>query len=271
MKKKFLLIPAICVLLASCNARKNIVYLQDNQVDKLEQIANSYTIKVQPGDQLQIIVSCKDPELAAILNMPLVSFQTTSNNVNTTNSVISYTVGSDGTIDFPIIGSIPVVGLTREEVRNAITAKIKELQLIQDFVVTVNYANLKIYIMGEVASPGAYSITDNNVNVLQAISMARDLTINGRRDEVFVIREQEEKRITYKLDLRQDSIFQSPAFFLKQNDVIYVAPNKMRSNQSTVSGNTFQNVQFWVSVASSLASVGALAVSISNAKYNRSK
>lgn len=258
MMKKFLFISVIGLMLASCNARKNIVYLQDNKVNQLEAIANSYTIKVQPGDQLQILVSCKDPELAAILNMPLVSFQTSTTNVNTTNSVLTYTVNADGTIDFPIIGAVPVAGLTREEVRAMITSKIKELELIQDFVVTVNYANLKIYVLGEVSSPGGYSITDNNVNVLQAISMARDLTINGRRDEVFVIREQQDQRITYQLDLRSDSIFKSPAFFLKQNDVIYVAPNKMRSNQSTVSGNTFQNASFWVSVATALVSIATL-------------
>lgn len=267
--KKLLLIPSVCLLLASCNARKNIVYLQDNQVDKIAEIANQYTIKIEPGDQLQIVVSCKDPELAAILNMPLVSFQNSTTSVNTTNSIITYTVNSDGTIDFPIIGSIQVGGLTREEVRALITAKIKESELIQDFVVTVNYANLKIYIMGEVNSPGAYSITDNNVNILQALSMARDLTIHGRRDEVFVVREQQQKRVSYRLDLRSDTIFQSPAFYLKQNDVIYVAPTKMRSNQSTVSGNTFQNAQFWVSVATALTSVATFALALQ--KYNDGK
>lgn len=264
--KKVLFISSICALLASCDARKDIVYLQDNTIDKLQAIGNSYTIKVQPGDQLQIIVSCKDPELAAILNMPLISFQSTSSTVNTSNSILSYTVNADGTIDFPIIGSVQVGGLTREEVRNLITAKIKESELIQDFVVTVNYANLKVYVLGEVNSPGGMSITDNNVNVLQAISMAKDLTINGRRDEVFVIREQADQRITYQLDLRSDSIFQSPAFFLKQNDVIYVAPNKMRANQSTVSGNTFQNASFWVTVLGSMVSVANIVITIHNAK-----
>lgn len=264
--KKLLLIPSVCLWLASCNARKDIVYLQNNKVDQVAAIANQYTIRIEPGDQLQIVVSCKDPELSAILNMPLVSFQTSTSTVNSTNSIITYTVNSDGTIDFPIIGSIKVGGLTREEARTLIAAKIKESELIQDFVVTVNYANLKIYITGEVNSPGAYSITDNNVNVLQAISMARDLTIHGRRDEVFVIREQQQQRVSYRLDLRSDSIFQSPAFYLKQNDVIYVAPGKMRANQSTVSGNTFQNAQFWVSVASALTSVATFAFAIW--KYN---
>lgn len=245
-------------MLASCNARKDIVYLQDNKVDQVAAIANQYTIRIEPGDQLQIVVSCKDPELAAILNMPLVSFQTSTSTVNSTNSIITYTVNSDGTIDFPIIGSIQVGGLTREEARNLIATKIKESELIQDFVVTVNYANLKIYITGEVNSPGAYSITDNNVNVLQAISMARDLTIHGRRDEVYVIREQQQQRVTYQMDLRSDSIFQSPAYYLKQNDVIYVAPSRMRANQSTVSGNTFQNATFWVSVATALVSIANL-------------
>lgn len=260
--KKLLFLFSVCALLSSCNARKNIVYLQDNKIEQIQAIANANKIKVQPGDQLQIIVSCKDPELAAILNMPIVSFHTQTSTVNTSNSVVTYVVNNDGTIDFPILGSIPVVGLTREEVRTTISNKIKELELIQDFVVTVNFSNLKIYVLGEVSSPGTYTITDNNVNVLQAIAMARDLTIHGRRDEVYVVREQENNRVTYRLDLRSDSIFQSPAFYLKQNDVVYVAPSKVRANQSTVGGNAVQNPSFWLSVTSCLTSVATFSLAM---------
>ncbi|MCQ2235136.1 MAG: polysaccharide export protein [Paludibacteraceae bacterium] len=248
--KKISILFAAALFLGSCNSSKKIVYLQDIETNKVENIATKNQIKVEPGDQLQIVVSCKDPELAAILNMPLVGFQAASDRVNTSTSIITYTVDQQGNIDFPIIGSVNVAGQTKEEVRQTITEMIKKAELIQDFVVTVDFANLKIYLMGEVGSPGTYTITDHNINIFQALAMGRDLTINGLRDQVYVIREENGQRISYRMDLRSKEIFNSPAYYLKQNDVVYVKPSRMRANQSTVSGNSFQNTSFWISLAS---------------------
>lgn len=253
MKKIFWLLAL--VLLTSCNARKNVVYVQDLHLNQATAIANQMSIKVQPGDQLQIVISCKDPELAAILNMPVVSFQTSNGNMNNNNTIMSYLVDTNGDISYPLLGKLHVAGLTREEVKILIENMIKEAELIQDFVVSVNYSNLKIYVLGEVNSPGTYSITDNDITLFQALAMAKDLTINGKRDEVFVMRENGNDRISYKMDLRSDSIFQSPAFYLKQNDVIYVAPNKVRARQSTVNGNSMLSASMWISIASILTTL----------------
>ena len=254
--KKYLTAAMAFLLLASCNSQKKIVYFQDLKPEQVEEIVGKRPILVEPGDQLQILVSCKDPELSAILNMPLVSYHSgTNTNLSTTNSIVTYTVDQEGNIDFPIIGSLKVQGLSRELVRDLITGKIKEAQLIQDFVVTVNYSNMKIYIMGEVGAPGTYSIQDNNPTLLQAISMAHDLTIYGRRDQVYVIRDENNQRVSYKFDLRSDSVFQSPGFYLKQNDVIYVAPTRVRANQSSLTANSLRSPSLWVSVASVLATL----------------
>lgn len=253
MKKIFFLLAL--VLLTSCDARKKIVYLQDLHLEEAKQIANMTDIKVETGDQLSIIVSCKDPELAAILNMPVVSFQSSSTQMNNNNMILSYLVDNNGEITYPLIGKLKVAGLTREEVKVLIEDKIREAQLIQDFVVSVNYSNLKIYVLGEVNAPGTISINDKNLTLFQALAMAKDLTINGKRDEVFVIRENNGERISYKVDLRSDSLFQSPAFFMKQNDVVYVAPNKLRARQSTVNGNSMLSASMWISIASILTTL----------------
>ena len=247
--KKLLYILAL-VLLTSCNARKDIVYVQDLELEQVKQKINETAIKIEPGDRLSIVVSCKDPELAAILNMPIVSFQGNGNSIDNNKTIMSYIVDKSGDISYPLLGKLHVAGLTRDELKILLENKIKENELIQDFVVSVDYTNLKVYVMGEVNSPGTYTIADNDMTLLQALSMARDLTINGKRDEVYVMREIGDTRISYKVDLRSEKIYESPAFYLKQNDVIYVAPNKMRARQSRVNGNNMLSASMWISIAS---------------------
>ena len=129
-------------------------------------------------------------------------------------------------------------------------------------VVTVEFLNFKISILGEVSNPGTYNIKGDKVTLLEAISMAHDLTIYGRRDQVYVIREQNNTRTTYRVDLRSSDLFNSPAYYLKQNDIIYVQPNKVRSGQSTINDNSMKSASFWISIASLLSSLGVLIVNI---------
>ena len=133
---------------------------------------------------------------------------------------------------------------------------------LNDAIVTVDFMNFKVSIMGEVTAPGTYTINSDKVTVLEAIAMAKDLTIFGERDRVFVIREEAGERKTYQLDLRSAEIFNSPAYYLKQNDVVYVTPNKVRAGQSTINENSMKSVSLWVSIASLLTTVGVLVVNI---------
>ncbi len=252
---KFFPIVVLALLLSSCASREKILYVQNMDTNKEQAISNYTEIKIEPGDRLNIVVSCKDPELAAILNMPLTSFETGGDKVNTTNQIISYLVDNEGNIDFPIVGSIHLAGLTRSQARDTVSQKIKEAQLIQDFVVTINYSDMRVFLLGEVNSPGTYTINTDHVTIFQAISMAHDLTIYGRRDEVFVIREEGEKRINYQLDLRNDSVFSSPAYYLKQNDVVYVRPNKKRAGQTSVNANVWGSATLWLSIATVAATL----------------
>jgi len=132
---------------------------------------------------------------------------------------------------------------------------------VKDPVVIVEYANLGFNVMGEVNKPGRYSFDRDHLTILDAISMAGDLTIQGRRYNVFVMREEGDERVTYRLNLQNaQELLQSPAYYLQQNDVVYVEPNEFRSRQTTVNGNNVLSASFWISVASLLTSIAVLIV-----------
>lgn len=250
----------IIVLLASCNTSKEIIYMQDVVSDKTESGISFKSIKIQPKDKLSIIVSSKNPELASLFNLQMVNSTNNQDilSMSQQQRILAYTVDSEGKIDFPILGQISVEGLTREEVSDLIKKQIKADNYIQDPIVTVDFANLKFSILGEVKSPGIYSIEGERLTILEAIGMAQDLTIYGKRNNILVIREEDNKRTNYIIDLRSSDFFNSPAYYLQQNDVVYVQPNNVRAGQSTVNENSFKSVTLWTSIASLLTAAAVL-------------
>lgn len=256
---KFVML-ALCFALVSCKTYKKINYIQDVKVDSTELITQNLGIRIQPKDMLSIVVSSKTPELATAFNLPVVTYQAGSETVSGAGStrLIGYVVDNDGYIDFPILGKIFVTGLTRWELQEKIKDMIIDKGLMKELVVSVEFMNFKISVMGEVNSPGAYTINGDKVTLLEALSMARDLTIFGKRDGVYVIREQNGTRTTYQVDLRSVSLFNSPAFYLRQNDIVYVEPNKVRAGQSTINENNLKSVSLWISISSFLTSLAVL-------------
>lgn len=257
--KKILLMAMLALALASCNTSKKIVYFQDIQVNRPEVITEARDITVQPKDQISILVSSKDPQLAALFNLPRVQYRVGDNNMQNTNGDVSgYTLDTEGYIDFPVLGRLYVAGMTKSEIASFIKKRLMDENLINDPVVTVEFMNLYYSILGEVNSPGKYMITKDQITLLEAISMAGDLTIYGKRDAVFVVREEDGQRVTHWVDLRTQDLFHSPVYYLKQNDVIYVQPNKVRAGQSTINENSVKSVSLWISIASFLSSLGVL-------------
>lgn len=256
---KFLVI-VCCLALASCKTYKNINYIQDVQVNTTESIAENQGIRIQPKDMLSIVVSSKTPELAMAFNLPVVSYQAGSEVVSGggTLRLLGYVVDNDGNIDFPLLGKIQVAGLTRWQLQELIKQQIVNAGLMKELVVTVEFMNFKVSIMGEVNAPGSYTINGDKVTILEALSMAKDLTIFGKRDGVYVIREENGKRTTYNVDLRSVDLFNSPAYYLRQNDVVYVEPNKVRAGQSTINENSLKSVSLWISISSFLTSLAVL-------------
>ncbi len=264
---KLLLALSVVALLASCNPKtyQNINYFQDIQSDTTMRMAVNKGIVIQPQDQLSIVVSHRDPELAATFNLPLVTYLTGSELASgrtTTNRLVGYVVNSSGDITFPVLGEIHVAGLTRWELQELIRDELNSNNLLKDAIVSVEFMNFKVSVVGEVSRPGTFSVAGDKITLLGALSMAGDLTIYGRRDNVQVVREKNGQRIVYVVDLRSSDLFNSPAFYLQQNDMVYVEPNNVRAGQSTINENYFRSARFWMSLGSTMMSAASLIVTI---------
>lgn len=264
MKFKFLFILSAAVLLSSCASVKDIAYFQNKSIDHPEKIDKHAGIIIQPKDQLSIVVSSKNPELVAMFNLPVVSYQAGSEFTTGVSQyrLMGYVVDNDGKIEFPVLGTLEVAGLTRWELSEKITKMLLDQKLLSDAVVIVEFQNFKVSVIGEVASPGTYGIQGDKVTVLQAISMARDLTIFGERENVTVIRERDGERIFYEINLCDVNLFKSPAYYLQQNDIVYVQPNKNKARQSTVDDKGLRMTSIFVSGGSLLVSLASLITSL---------
>lgn len=250
-------------LLGSCAAPKNISYFQDLQPGESELlITEPVEIKIKPKDKLSILVNSQDPRLTNLFNLPILSQQIgVDNNYAQSRGLSGYTVDKNGCIDFPVLGEIKVQDMTREDVGAYIKKELVTRDLIKDPVVTVEFMNLSISVMGEVNKPGRYNIDRDHLTVLDAISMAGDLTIFGKREKVLVLRQEQGKQRVYGVDLNSgEHIYTSPVYYLQQGDVVYVEPNDTRKRQSTVNGNNVRSTSFWISIASLLTSIAILFV-----------
>lgn len=256
---------AACMMLGSCSSYKKIPYFQDADRVKGINTASVQEITLRPKDRISIIVNCKDPQLSALFNLPYVTQRVVSTGARNTlygeesSAVSGYTVDSEGNIDFPTIGKINVAGLTRSELATLIKDEIETRNQAKDPVVTVDFLNLSVTVMGEVANPGIYRIYKDNITLLEAIGGAGDLTVQGKRENVLVMRMEEGKQKTYRVNLNSlQNVVQSPVFYLQQDDIVYVEPNKMKAKQSTVNGNQVRSASFWISLSSLATTVVAL-------------
>lgn len=256
------------VLLASCSTPKNITYMQSYQDQQAHIAALAAPITAQPDDKLSIAVITDNPQLSEQLNLAVYSHRI--GRAQTGNSMLSsisesqtmsfYTVDSRGYIDFPLLGEIYVEGMTREEIAKHITDLLKKTETAKNPVVVVEFGNACVTLAGEVARPGRYSLQRDFTPITQILGEAGDLTIQGRRDNVLVVRQATDGKLTsYRVDLTDgDNLIQSPVYYVRQNDYIYVEPNNMKKRSATVNGNNVLSASFWVSVASLMTSIAVL-------------
>ena len=248
-------------LLSSC-ATPKIAYFQDIQPGTAEEVSNATEIRVRPEDKISILVNSKDPLLTDLFNLPIISRQI-GMTTGTSNSqgLSGYTVNKEGDIDFPVLGHIHVSGMTREEIAAHIKHELISQDLVKDPVVTVEFMNLTVSVLGEVVHPGRFSIDKDRLTLLDAISMAGDLTVYGKRDNVLVQRDENGKKVLYKVNLNSGhDLYASPVYYLQQNDIVYVEPNSVRARQATVNGNNVRSASFWMSLASLLTTITVLIV-----------
>lgn len=239
----------------SCGTPKDVAYFQDlnNNPDTVITLQNR-VITVKPTDKIYIGVKSKDPQISQLFNLMGETRGSSANNLS--QDAYYYTVDSKGDIDFPVVGKIQVAGLTREEIAEKVKKSLVDASLVKDPTITVSLSNLHYSMMGEVAKPGQYAFEEEKVTILDAISKAGDLTIQGRRNDVMVLRQENGHQKIYKIDLCSGKdIFSSPAYYLQQNDVVYVTPNDTKKRSSTLNGNTVQSTGFWLSISSLLVTV----------------
>lgn len=239
----------------SCGTPKDVAYFQDlnNNPDTVITLQNR-VITVKPTDKIYIGVKSKDPQISQLFNLMGETRGSSANNLS--QDAYYYTVDSKGDIDFPVVGKIQVAGLTREEIAEKVKNSLVDASLVKDPTVIVSLSNLHYSMMGEVAKPGQYAFEEEKVTILDAISKAGDLTIQGRRNDVMVLRQENGHQKIYKIDLCSGKdIFSSPAYYLQQNDVVYVTPNDTKKRSSTLNGNTVQSTGFWLSISSLLVTI----------------
>lgn len=254
------------VLFTSCRTPKDVTYFQDISENVITP-SSPGQIKIEPNDKVWIMVKTMDPNVSALFNLV-----TTTDRVSDINSlssgagslrtptastgVASYTVSPEGLIDFPVLGQLNVKGMTRSELAAFIKGEIIGRDLAKEPVVTVEFVNMGVSILGEVARPGLYDINQDRINILEAIAMAGDLTIQGKRENVALIRETEDGVRTYRVDMTNfKELSESPAYYLKQGDIIYIEPIDIKKRQTTNNGNNLYTTGFWISLASLLTSV----------------
>ncbi|WP_333575852.1 polysaccharide biosynthesis/export family protein [Sphingobacterium sp.] len=239
---------SVLVMLSSCGSRKNMVYLQSDST-QINTVYEQYIPRIQPNDILTVVVTAADPKVTAPFNP--VSSMTTSNMTQQTDMALrpTYTVDNKGDINLPMLGKVSVLGLTRLEAIEKIRTELS--QYIKEPGVNINFNNFRVSVLGEVARPGSFIMPTERVTVLEALGMAGDLTIRGVRENVMLIREVDGQKKIHRLDLTQQNTLNSPYYYLAQNDVIYVEPNKAQINNSKLGANT----NIIISIASLLITV----------------
>ena len=259
--KKYVILLAV-IFLASCQSYKKVPYLQDAEViNQVQQLETLYDAKIMPKDLLTIVVSCTNPELAVPFNLTVASpISVSAGNSSLTNqpSLQQYLVDNEGRINFPVLGTLKVGGLTKSQAEQLIVNNLKPY-IKENPIVTVRMSNYKISVLGEVARPGTFTITNEKVNLLEALAMAGDMTVHGVRDNVKLIREDANgKQEIHTLDLNKAETILSPYYWLQQNDVVYVTPNKTKARNAGVGTST----SLWFSATSILVSLASILVTI---------
>ena len=250
-------IPLLLVLFVfSCKPRKELVYYQNIDSLATSEKSYSYEIKIQPDDLLSIIVAADDPESAIPFNLITAMVPTADmvNNLNGQQTIQTYLVDADGVIVFPILGKLQVGGLSRSELMHLLETQIAKY--VKNPIITIRRMNFKISVQGEVNAPDTYSIDSDRITLIEAISKARDLTIYGQRNNILIIREINGVKSYNRVDITKADFINSPFYYLAQNDVVYVEPNKARINGAAVGSNT----GVIISVTSLLITIIALIV-----------
>lgn len=258
-----LLFMSVAMWLTSCSSPKNVAYIKNSDWVDLSKSEFLYDARIMPKDVLTITVNTVNPEASAPFNLVVSTELRTGisgQSLGSNRALQTYLVSNDGTIEFPVLGTLQVGGLTKQECEKMIHDKIKPfLNAKENPVVTVRMANYKISVLGEVNRPGMFTVGNEKINIFEALAQAGDLTIYGVRDNVKLIRENDKgRKEVHTIVLNDANLINSPYYYLQQNDIIYVEPNKVKARNSSVG----QTTSLWLTSTSILISLASLLYSI---------
>jgi len=238
----------ICIILSSCVSNKKVVYFQGAE-DVIEdsQIAEA---KIQPNDNLFILVSSAKVEASDIFNS--VNLNESGSSSQESLALQGYIVDKEGYINFPILGRVKLGGLTKNEAINLLQNKISEY--VVDATVNIRFLNYRVTVLGEVNKPGVYTVTNEVISIPEALGLAGDMTIHGRRNNVLICREVNGKKEFHRIDMTSPDVFRSPNYFLQQNDIVYIQPNKAKSSGAGYN----QSLPIWTSIFSTIITIIAI-------------
>ena len=263
--RKIIYLAILTIIAISCSQVKDIAYFQQATRDMNIAGNEKYDAKIKPKDILSITVVSSEPSASSRYNliMPTPQGGGRQDIIHSQLALQSYLVDNNGNIDFPAIGTLNVKGMNTDELEDYISDILKPYFTEELPVITVNIMNYSVNILGEVTRPGRFESTNGRVTIFEGLAMAGDMTIYGRRDNVKVLREDVNgDRIIYTLNLNNNNVFDSPAFYLEQNDVVYVEPNQTRANSSKYGAAESYRITT-ISVLISLATLGATIYTIS--------
>ncbi len=256
------IISLFLLALTSCSTPYNVAYFQDMPLEKQVTITPPVSVRLMPADKISILVSTRDASLSSLFSL----YSNYTIGSNTGGSSMNnqrpseYTVGSDGMIDFPVLGRIAVQGKTREELQFDIKQMLIDQNLVKDPIVTVEFVNLNVTVVGAAGTVGRIPIDRDKFTILDAISQSGDLELMAQRENVRVIREVGlDQLISYEVNLcSAEDLYNSPVYYLQQNDVIYIEPNNKVKRTSTEYGTNLVNYTFWVGIVTSFIAILAI-------------
>lgn len=248
-----------CILLlilvsASCTNTRKATYFSGQQTGSFQPPAMPKPV-IQNNDLLSITVSSLNPEASAVFNQPGGANNNSNNSqpTATTTPANGYLVDGEGNIQFPFLGTFKASGMTKDELRDKLTKTLVDKKLLVDPIITVRFLNFKVTVLGEVAHPTVVTVPSESITLLEALGLAGDLTIYAQRDNVLVIRDEDGKKLTHRLNLNSTELFSSPYYYLKSNDVVYVEPNKAKVASTG-------RAQTWLPIIFSALSLGVIVV-----------
>ncbi len=256
----FLLFAIVC-LMGSCGSTRHIAYFQNIDTISLAASKGLYDARIMPKDELIITVLTTNPEVSAPFNLTVNGRVGSSGQMSSgSSSLQGYLVDNDGCINFPIVGSLHVAGLTKTECEDMIKEKVTPfLAKTEKPIVTVRTSSYHVTVIGEVGGPKVVPVSTEKINIIEALAQAGDLTIYGKRDNVLLVREDSTgEKSVHRLNLNDANLFNSPYYYLQQNDIVYVQPNNVKANNSVIGSST----TLWFSFLGVITSLASLVMNI---------